>query len=385
MTSGRLHRAIVVLLIVATATVIGESVISEARQVPVERLATNLEALIAKDPTNVSLRLNLARLHAMAYALKANTAAVRPGHEADGVDFGWGNNEAVPFKNKTEASPAALRTAQTQLAKALTKYRDTLALAPANLVANLGYAWCLSQTADKPAAIAAYRKTISLAWDVDQKPRHALAGDQSITEEAATYLIPLLHPVVDRDEITHLRERIALINKQTSRVITPIAIPLRPGLAADDLRDNGARVRFDADGSGIAKPWTWITPDAGWLVSDIHRTGRITSALQWFGNVTWWLFWDNGYEPLQALDDNTDGRIAGRELEGLSVWRDANSNGISESGEVQPVAFWHIVALSYDYRIDPTDRDEILFSPKGVTFADGSVRPTYDLILHRRD
>ena len=34
---------------------------------------------------------------------------------------------------------------------------------------------------------------------------------------------------------------------------------------------------FDADGSGIAKRWTWITPRAGWLVSDIRREGRIES------------------------------------------------------------------------------------------------------------
>jgi hypothetical protein len=107
-------------------------------------------------------------------------------------------------------------------------------------------------------------------------------------------------------------------------------------VTADDLRADGPAVRFDADGSGVAKPWTWITPDAGWLVSDIHRSGRITSALQLFGNVTWWLFWNNGYEPLRALDDNADGTIAGRELDGLSVWRDANSNGVSEAGEVQP-------------------------------------------------
>jgi hypothetical protein len=385
MMSGRLLRlATAAALVLGAATLAARPMISEVRQVPVDRLAANLEALIAKDPTNVSVRLNLARLYAMAYALKTDTAPVRPDREADGVDFGFGNNGAVPFKNKPDASPAALREAQAQLTKALATYRETIALDPGNLVAGLGYAWCLSQTPDKAAAIRAYRRTIALAWDVEQKPRKAMYGDQSITEEAAAYLIPLLDPVADRDEIALSRERIALINKQTARWITPIAVPLRPGLTPDDLRNDGTAVRFDADGSGIAKPWTWISTDAGWLVADIHRSGRITSALQWFGNVTWWLFWNNGYEPLRALDDNADGTIAGRELEGLSVWRDANSNGISESGEVQPVAFWRIVALSYDHQIDPADRDEILFAPKGVTFADGSTRPTFDLILHRR-
>jgi tetratricopeptide (TPR) repeat protein len=209
----RLRRAIAAALLVATATVAARPMLSDAHQVPVDRLAANLEALIAKEPANVSLRLNLARLYAMAYALKTDTVPVRPDREADGVDFGFGNNGAVPFKNKSDASPASLRAAQGQLTKALAAYRNTLTLAPGNLVANLGYAWCLSQASDKAAAIRAYRTTITLAWEVEQKPRSAMVGDQSITEEAATYLIPLLDPVADRDEIAKLRERIVLIDK----------------------------------------------------------------------------------------------------------------------------------------------------------------------------
>jgi hypothetical protein len=34
---------------------------------------------------------------------------------------------------------------------------------------------------------------------------------------------------------------------------------------AESLIAPSARVVFDADGSGLAKSWTWITPKAGWL------------------------------------------------------------------------------------------------------------------------
>jgi hypothetical protein len=47
---------------------------------------------------------------------------------------------------------------------------------------------------------------------------------------------------------------------------------------ADDphaLVDHGARIRFDADGSALDGEWTWISPDAAWLVYDHHGTGRI--------------------------------------------------------------------------------------------------------------
>ncbi len=57
--------------------------------------------------------------------------------------------------------------------------------------------------------------------------------------------------------------------------------------------------------------------------------------------------WDNGYLALGALDDDGDGRLAGVELRGLSLWRDANRDDASGDGEVLPVAAYDIVALDY--------------------------------------
>jgi len=37
---------------------------------------------------------------------------------------------------------------------------------------------------------------------------------------------------------------------------------------AHQLVELRARVRFDADGSALDREWSWITPDAGWLVYD---------------------------------------------------------------------------------------------------------------------
>jgi hypothetical protein len=51
--------------------------------------------------------------------------------------------------------------------------------------------------------------------------------------------------------------------------------------------------------------------------------------------------------------------------------------------EAGPPADWHILSLSTAYEYDPTHPDEIAFSPRGVTFRDGSSRPTYDVILRK--
>lgn len=44
----------------------------ETRQVPIDRLVANLEGQLKADPKNAQTLVNLARLHAMAYALKVD-------------------------------------------------------------------------------------------------------------------------------------------------------------------------------------------------------------------------------------------------------------------------------------------------------------------------
>ena len=103
-----------------------------------------------------------------------------------------------------------------------------------------------------------------------------------------------------------------------------------------------------------------------------------------FGNVSFWCFWDNGYEALRSLDDNQDGVLTGAELNGLALWHDINCNGICEPGEVRSLSAHGITALSCQSQTDTRHADQIAFSPSGVRFSDGSTRPTFDLILQQR-
>ncbi len=103
--------------------------------------------------------------------------------------------------------------------------------------------------------------------------------------------------------------------------------------------------QFDADGSGLKRQWTWVTNDAGWLVYDPTGNGNITSSLQLFGNVTFWMFWENGYDALASLDDNGDGVLTGSEMNGLAIWHDVSHPGYSDPGEVKPLSAHGIVAV----------------------------------------
>ncbi len=120
--------------------------------------------------------------------------------------------------------------------------------------------------------------------------------------------------------------------------------------------------------------------EAGWLVYDPAGKGQITSALQLFGNATFWLFWTHGYEALAALDDNRDGELTGLELRYLAIWHDVNRNGVSEAGEVRPLSSHGIVSVSCRHE----QADGVLVaaqSSAGVRLRDGRTRPTYDVIL----
>lgn len=352
----------------------------EVEKVPVERIMKNLEAIVEKNPKNAEAVLNLARTHAMAYSLRSEEVPVNK-KMPDSIWFGY-TPAIVPFKavNATE-DKEKLKVAKVHLETAIKLYDDAIKLAPDDQRAQLGRAWLLTQTDKKTDAVAALRKVLEKAWETEKDMKTVGLGGHTITGEGGGYLLPLLDAEKDKDEIATLKARVAKM-QNLPRPVTPIAIPLRAGLTAADIEDRKASVAFDADGTGLQKKWTWINRDAAWLVHDPKQTGKVTSGLQLFGNVTFWLFWGSGYDALAALDDNHDGQLTGKELDGLSLWHDANGNGIADPGEVKPLSEYGIIAISCKSERDPKHPDCIAFSKVGVTFKDGTTRPSFDLVLH---
>jgi hypothetical protein len=352
---------------------------------PVERLLENLESQAGVSQQDWQWYENLARLHASAYAQKANARASCLYLVAEGVFEAPRQPDIAPAVDAAERA-----NAERHLLRAIDAYAQAVRLAPGVSLPRLGHAWTLQQAGRVNEAVAEYRQAIALAWPGDQRvndrdPRNGLflhSGYVFITEEAVRFLIPLLDVEKDAAEIATLRERTAFIAKGP-RAISPIVIPLRRGATLNDLLDDKARVTFDVDGFG-PRTWTWVTPDAGWLVFDPKGTGHITSGLQLFGNVTFWLFWQTGYDALRALDDDGDGWLRGEELAGLAIWRDLNGDGISQPDEVKPLSAWGISELSVSYEADDEDSDVLAWSAAGVRFTDGSVRPTFDVLLHAR-
>ncbi|MFN8613499.1 MAG: hypothetical protein U0931_38530 [Vulcanimicrobiota bacterium] len=101
------------------------------------------------------------------------------------------------------------------------------------------------------------------------------------------------------------------------------------------------RVLFDFFGNGFPVAMEWVGSSDGLLVQP-KADGSVDGTCL-FGNASGYA---NGYEQLATLDLNMDGHVAGKELSGLSVWQDKNTNGKCESGELQSVAQLGITDLN---------------------------------------
>jgi hypothetical protein len=365
-------RSVVLLLILffPKFSVFAMWMLPDVEKVPIDRVITNLESKIQKNTNDLASLYALARIHSMAYAKQ--TFEIEMEKTTRMPYFGQFVYPALP-PLEVNAVTSKTTAAQNHLTNAIALYERSVHVGSTNAVCWLGLGWCLKEAGQKEQAIAALRRAVPLFWDTEKKSEIYYL---SLTEETIKYLLPLLDREKDKSEIKKL-EGLRFDLSHKGRSVTPIVVPLSDAACPSSFIDHAASVAFDLDGSGIPTRWEWITPEAAWLVYDSDGSGRITSGLQLFGSATFWLFWENGYQALETLDDNHNGQIDGPELEHLALWRDANSNAISEPGEVLPVTAYGISAISTSH----TETNGIAMNPCGVCYLNNSSRPTFDIVL----
>lgn len=383
----------------------------ETREVPIGRVFTNLQQRLARNTNDFEVTYCLARLHSMAYATNLLSVPIRADNANPMLEHP-GYDTAVPGSVQSFSTPQQRRAALDHLTNAIALYERSIVVLKRStntqertwmvVPTQLGLSWCLDEAGRTNEAIKMYRKTLKLAWHMEvigdfdfrqwvndvwddvrsgRNPVHALRNSSlgpgvCYSEEIIGYLLRLLDPVRDASEVAQLKKDKTTLGTML-RAVTPILIPMVVDARFEDLVDQNAGVLFDLDGSGVPRRWGWLTPKAGWLVFDPNKTGHVSSALQMFGNVTFWIFWPNGYEALAALDDNGDGVISGSELDGLAIWNDRNSDGVSDCGEVLPIQSLGIQSISCASQVGANG---LRWNPNGVTFTNAHSRPTYDWI-----
>lgn len=330
--------------------------------VPAQRLIANLEKRGAQDAHAQYL---LGRVYSLAYAQKLSVLKVEKGKQ----DPYFGQLDPGFPPQAPAAGDAAARTAN--LTKAIACFRRAVQLDPENLSARLGLGWCLEQAGDKKGALTQYRRVFAASY-AREKAGRTSALLPSMGVETARYLERLLDPKKDAAELAEVKKKSAELAAMP-RGVTPVLLPLERGTSFEELVRPAAAVRFDLDGTG-ARPWGWLTPRAGWLVYR-QRERRIKSGLQLLGGVSWWVFWQDGYEAMSALDDDGNGWLEGPELDDLEVWQDADGDGRSRPEELLSLPSLGIVGLRCSGQQHPLG---FPYSPGGVRYADGGSGDSYD-------
>ena len=105
-------------------------------------------------------------------------------------------------------------------------------------------------------------------------------------------------------------------------------------------------VFFDMSADGTLNHVSWIDETDAFLARDLNGNGLIDDARELFGSQT-----DgtsrSGFDALLKLDANADGRIDASDplFTSLLVWRDANVDGMTQDGELKPLAHYKITSL----------------------------------------
>ncbi len=228
-------------------------------------------------------------------------------------------------------------------------------------------------------SLEGYRGVYRLMADKDK--RRGFAGPQADTlmsADAATAIVRILGArktnFDEREEIGQMKAHLGHV-AAIGRVVTPIIFPALSPQPLDRLLDAGKVVDFDLAADGLGRRWPWLRSDACLLVWDPQGTGQVRDGRQLFGSVTWWIFWDDGYQPLAALDDDGDGYLAGKELAGLAAWQDRNGNGRSDTGEVVPIGQRGIRRIAAHSQ----GREQgVPANARGIELESGAWLPTYD-------
>ena len=121
----------------------------------------------------------------------------------------------------------------------------------------------------------------------------------------------------------------------------------------------GAGVKFDLLAQGKAVNTGWVSPTDGLLAIDLNHDGVVNSGAELFGSASVLASGEkapDGYVALSELDTNHDGVIDSQDaaFADLRVWVDANSDGITESGELKTLTDLQISQLSLSINTEAT-------------------------------
>lgn len=381
--------------------------------VPVERLLANLQTQLEKHPDSHSVLTQIARVHSRAYSIaEQNTEVsyggpyVPPGEKRpDDAPMSLYEAGTTGFYSPREGMQSVSDARVSHLKSAIEYYLKATAHEEATAYDWLGLGFNLHEASRIPARMevpsgpakseaelaAETRRLEDQALEAywrcfefnpkDEGGRHFHMRSE-LRMESGGGIVAIMSQRTDLDKegqrrLKVARRRVAELRVGYQPMITPIILHLSERRELKQLLAPEHHVSFDLDGSGRGDTWSWIQPDTALLVWDEDGRGDVPSGRELFGSVTWWIFWNNGYDALNSLDNDNSGWLEGLELDGIAVWRDRNSNGVSDPGEVQPVVTAGVAAIAVQAT---SEVDGMPANSQGLRMQSGAILPTYDWI-----
>ncbi len=168
------------------------------------------------------------------------------------------------------------------------------------------------------------------------------------------------------------------------RTTSPLIVDLDgDGVETTSVADG---VYFDHDGNGFAEKSAWVSKDDGLLVRDINGNGQIDNGTELFGNNSVLSNGQkaaNGFEALKDLDSNKDGVFDNQDSAWgeVKVWKDSNSNGIVDAGELMTLEQAGITGFNLDYQTQSRDdaNGNAHLQTSTITKADGTTAAITDV------
>jgi hypothetical protein len=344
---------------------------------PVSRLIANTERALIGTPNSPDLNYRRGRLYAL-------LAVQKEAHVMGDVEAGFtvmSRNSEVLRVEATDAVRAALKTS-------IGSYQKAVKGKPDSGLFHLGLAWALEAAtlARLPGAtmkdsLAEYQKAFELSQPADaeikERPLALMGLEGLVSYEAAEAYLRAGEKDGDAATVSKAKEHLKkLRGLPPAREVTPIVFSRSGKQTLKQLEDKESCTTFDLDGTRRGTCWSWLTPDAGLLVWDPEGTGEVKNGWQLFGSVSFFMFFQHGYQALAALDDDGDGWLAGKELPGIAVWTDTNSDGHPQPEEVQSLDSVGIARIA----TRGVKKQGVWQQPSGLEFKDGSSRPTWDWV-----
>ena len=166
---------------------------------------------------------------------------------------------------------------------------------------------------------------------------------------------------------------------------SPLVVDLNGDGKIETVSTKG-NVFFDFDNNQKIENSGWIGKNEGFLVRDLNNNGKIDSGTEMFGNHTVLSSGktaSNGFEALKDLDSNGNGKFDASDAawSQVKVWRDANTNGVVDAGELMTLedAGIQSIDLNYTYQKEADENGNIEIQQGSLTKTDGTTGKISDV------